>query len=352
MKQQNILYFLQFFLLIGMVGFYSWEITKSFGFYQFLWIVIPGGIFSLLFLMAFESLFNLPYSIFYIVKKIMEYFLAACVIFLFNHILLLFLNLFLDYSYSFISIISLSLSVLMLVYGYHQGQNVIVKKMNLESSKIKEKYTFLQLSDIHIGSNGRKEIQNILNIIKPISFDFVIITGDLIDEDYADYHDLQLLSEISEPIYYITGNHEYTLRDRDVDYFIEKTDIHDINDRKISFNELDIYGVDENSDVSNVLEKLDFDNLRCSLCLIHEPYCKKIHSAEGKGIDFVFSGHTHNGQFFPLTLFVPFMYRFLNGIYHLGKTILYVSAGTGTWGPKIRLGTQNEVTLITLMPKK
>lgn len=351
MKKQNLLYFFQFSLLLSIVAFHSWNITKAFGMYQPLWIIIPGGIFIIIFILAFNSFFKISYKIFFLIKKTAEYLLAACVIFLFNHLSLIFLGMFFNIPLEIISILSLGISGIMIAYAYYHGQKIIVKNLTLTSTKIKKEYTFVQLSDIHIGSNGKREVQNIIKKLQPLKYDFVIITGDLVDEDYADYRDLQILSAIEQPIYYITGNHEYNLVDRDIHYFIEKTDIFDLNNKKISFGELDIYGIDEKSDVDTVLEDLNVEKDRCSLCLLHEPYYKKMHKAEVKGIDFLFSGHTHNGQFFPLTLLVPFMYRFLNGIYTLGNMIVYVSSGTGTWGPKMRLGTDNEITLTSIKPK-
>ena len=38
----------------------------------------------------------------------------------------------------------------------------------------------------------------------------------------------------------------------------------------------------------------------------------------------------------------------LHGLYRVGLTYVYVSAGSATWGPKMRLLAPTEVTLITL----
>ena len=60
------------------------------------------------------------------------------------------------------------------------------------------------------------------------------------------------------------------------------------------------------------------------------------------------SGHTHNGQIFPFNLFVRLQFKFKYGLYSNKDSKLYVTSGAGTWGPKLRLGTSNEIILFHL----
>tara|TARA_B100000963_G_C22477092_1_gene602908 strand:- start:17 stop:214 length:198 start_codon:yes stop_codon:yes gene_type:complete len=60
------------------------------------------------------------------------------------------------------------------------------------------------------------------------------------------------------------------------------------------------------------------------------------------------SGHTHNGQIFPFNIFVKLKFKNLYGLYKSKESFLYVSSGVGCWGPKMRLGTQNEIIEISL----
>jgi predicted MPP superfamily phosphohydrolase len=64
------------------------------------------------------------------------------------------------------------------------------------------------------------------------------------------------------------------------------------------------------------------------------------------------SGHTHNGQIIPFNLIVSRVFDRIKGMYYLGQTRLYVSQGTGTWGPVMRVGTGSEITLFELSPNK
>ena len=61
------------------------------------------------------------------------------------------------------------------------------------------------------------------------------------------------------------------------------------------------------------------------------------------------SGHTHNGQIFPFNWLVRQQFRWIQGMHRDGDSHLYVSPGTGTWGPVMRLGSRNEITCIDLV---
>jgi predicted MPP superfamily phosphohydrolase len=83
------------------------------------------------------------------------------------------------------------------------------------------------------------------------------------------------------------------------------------------------------------------------LLLAHNPKVAPL--AEKAGFDLQLSGHTHAGQFFPWTLAVRLVHApHVAGLSRQGKMWVYVSAGTGTWGPPVRIGTEPELTLIRL----
>jgi len=304
------------------------------------------------FSLAFGTVFEFPEKIARVLKKIVSYWLAGSFILFFSTLFFLFINIFVAAPRYWVLSASFILTSILVAYAYHHAYKLFVKTIIFESSKISKGYTFVQLSDIHVGSNGKHEVEKIVHALESLVYDFVVITGDLIDEDFAHFSDLQPLHNIDKPIYYITGNHEYYLKRKSFKDFIKKTDIHDINNKKISFKEIDIYGVDEKSDVHEVLNRLEVDPQRYSLGLVHEPDYSQMKYAQKQGMDLMLSGHTHNGQIFPFTWLVRFRYRFLSGLYSINDMMIYVSSGTGTWGPKMRLGTSNEITLITIRPKK
>jgi predicted MPP superfamily phosphohydrolase len=81
--------------------------------------------------------------------------------------------------------------------------------------------------------------------------------------------------------------------------------------------------------------------------LAHQP--RTAASAEEAGFDLQLSGHTHGGQFWPWNLFVRFSQPFTAGLHRLGRMWIYISRGTGYWGPPMRFGIPSEITRIRLV---
>jgi predicted MPP superfamily phosphohydrolase len=89
------------------------------------------------------------------------------------------------------------------------------------------------------------------------------------------------------------------------------------------------------------------DPTRPMILLSHQP--RAIYSATQAGVALMLSGHTHGGQIWPFTYVVHLQQPFIEGFHRVGQTQLYVSPGTGYWGPPMRLGTRGEITRITLV---
>jgi hypothetical protein len=82
------------------------------------------------------------------------------------------------------------------------------------------------------------------------------------------------------------------------------------------------------------------------LLLAHQP--KSVYEAARAGFDLQLSGHTHGGQFWPWNLVVGLAHPFTAGLDVFESMKIYVSRGTGYWGPPMRLGAPSEITLLTL----
>jgi predicted MPP superfamily phosphohydrolase len=80
--------------------------------------------------------------------------------------------------------------------------------------------------------------------------------------------------------------------------------------------------------------------------LAHRPQAAA--AAERLGVDLQLSGHTHGGQFFPFNLIIRWFQPVVAGLHRVGDMLLYVSRGTGYWGPPSRLGVGGEITVIEL----
>ena len=85
------------------------------------------------------------------------------------------------------------------------------------------------------------------------------------------------------------------------------------------------------------------------LLLAHQP--RSAFAAAPAGFDLQLSGHTHGGQFFPWNLVVRLFHPFTAGLHRVGRLWVYISRGTGYWGPPKRLGAPSEITYLRLVPE-
>ncbi len=110
--------------------------------------------------------------------------------------------------------------------------------------------------------------------------------------------------------------------------------------------DIQVTGVDDRDDALQVereLGKVDLEPSRFGILMYHRP--RGLEAAERAGIDLMLSGHTHGGQIIPFNMVVNRVFDRMVGMHHLGNARLYVSQGTGTWGPIMRIGTRSEITL-------
>ena len=184
---------------------------------------------------------------------------------------------------------------------------------------------------------------NILKKIKNIKYDFILIGGDLIDSSSFDLKNLNILKKINKDIYFVNGNHEYYLKDfkKKIDS-LHKCNIKVLKNQSIIIEDINLIGVDDLQSIDskiNYVKSLRKENL-FNLVLTHKPdVWDKIKDQN----ELMLSGHTHNGQIFPFNLIVKLKFKYIYGLYKMANSNLYVSSGAGCWGPKIRIGTSNEI---------
>ena len=236
------------------------------------------------------------------------------------------------------------ISILLIsIFGLIKGRKLYVKNIQLSSSKIKQEHNFIFISDIHLGTNKINHLLNILKKIKNTKYDFILIGGDLIDSSSFDLENLNILKNINKDIYFVNGNHEYYLKDfkKKIDS-LHKCNIKVLINQRITIQDINLIGVDDLQNVDskiNYVKRLRKENL-FNLVLTHKPdIWDKI---KGQN-ELMLSGHTHNGQIFPFNLIVKLKFKYIYGLYKMANSNLYVSSGAGCWGPKIRIGTSNEI---------
>jgi predicted MPP superfamily phosphohydrolase len=223
-------------------------------------------------------------------------------------------------------------------------------------------FTIAHLSDLHLDLvHGRAWLASVVARTNALDPDLIAITGDLA-EGSVDQLGAQVepLRDLSAPagVFFVTGNHEYF---HDLDGWLRllpTLGVRVLRNERVAIRAeeggFDLVGVDDhdgrrmNPDHGPDLKKAlaGRDTGRAAVLLAHQP--RIVDEAAEMGVDLVLSGHTHGGQIWPFSYLVYLQQPYVKGLKKRKGTLLYLSAGTGFWGPPMRLGTTAEIALITL----
>jgi predicted MPP superfamily phosphohydrolase len=237
------------------------------------------------------------------------------------------------------------------VYSIINAQLLFVRKIKAPAPVDMK---LVQLSDIHIGSVGVNFLSRVVEKTNQLKPDVVLITGDLMDPHGSfEREGFSVLNNIEAPVFFVTGNHErYADPDR-VGRLLQGTKVKWLRNEAIDFNGVQIIGIDDSDSkrqVAKRLEGIEVNHEKFNVLMYHRP--NGFEAAAGAGVDLMLTGHTHNGQIFPFNFFVRLFFRHMKGLYEHNGCLLYVSPGTGTWGPRMRLGSRSEIVLIELKKEK
>ncbi|MEY3903557.1 MAG: hypothetical protein RL189_2863, partial [Pseudomonadota bacterium] len=234
-----------------------------------------------------------------------------------------------------------------------------------------EKLTAVVLSDVHVaGLVGAGRMRRLTQTVNSLMPDFIFVTGDLVDGSVRQLrNDVLPLKELRARlgVFYVTGNHEFYSNPKQWREFCanelgwtvlsnsaKQIDVHG--------HRVNVIGIEDRSwlrqsngltrkdtrlqeAVSRIAEGEVGDSL--NILLAHQPKDAPV-VEKFPWIDVQISGHTHGGQFWPLHFFVYRDQKYNTGLYTIKntKTRLYVSEGTGFWGPPMRLGTNCEISVL------
>lgn len=207
-----------------------------------------------------------------------------------------------------------------------------------------------QISDLHIGSRQPGLLRRTVTRTNCIEPDAVLITGDLIDWRGITAQELAPLADLSAPVYFCIGNHE---RYVDLEEICARLATHGVTVLRNAATDvapLQIIGIDDaeaRDKVARELTGLTPLPERLRVLLYHRP--DGAEAAAKWGAHLMLTGHTHRGQIVPFNWLVARVFPRLYRDYRVGDMLLYVSPGTGTWGPVMRLGSKCEITLIRLL---
>ncbi|MDP1551634.1 MAG: metallophosphoesterase, partial [Methanobacteriaceae archaeon] len=236
-------------------------------------------------------------------------------------------------------------------YSLINAHNIFEKKVTIPLKNLKHPLKLVQLSDVHIGSvRNSGFLKRVVSKIEEINPDAVLITGDLADGSSTIYENsFYPFKKLKMPIFFTSGNHDGYSGIENVSKALKNASIHVLNNEMVEFKDIQIIGVSysmKNENLKNALVDIKFDQKKPSVLMYHLP--SEWDVARKNGINIQLSGHTHHGQFYPFNLIVKLIFPYLGGLYQKENDYLYVSPGTGTWGPPMRLGSRNEITLIEL----
>jgi predicted MPP superfamily phosphohydrolase len=222
-----------------------------------------------------------------------------------------------------------------------------------------------QLCDMHVGGLlGRAFVDRIVHTTKDLEPDLIAIVGDLVDGTIEQLRPaLASLSTLRarHGVYFVTGNHEYYTHSGARAWMdeVDRMGIRVLRNERVSIGTsregFDLAGVPDHGasrfpadgpseDIPGALVGRDPE--RVVVLLAHQPIA--IYEAARLGVDLQLSGHTHGGQIWPWGLLVRLQQPFIRGLHRVGDSQIYVSCGTGYWGPPMRLGAPAEITEIVL----
>lgn len=225
-------------------------------------------------------------------------------------------------------------------------------------------FSIVQISDLHVGPTIKDDfVARIVSRVNRLEADVIVITGDLVDGSVEELsaHTAPLGNLAARHgVYFVTGNHEYYSGEPAWTAEIRRLGLTVLKNEHVVLQHqsalLVLAGVTdysahhfdprERSDPAAALRGAP-RAAGAKVLLAHQPSTAL--TAAAAGYDVQLSGHTHGGQFWPWNLFIGYFQPFTRGLNRVDQLQLYVSPGTGYWGPPNRFGVPGEITHLTLM---
>ena len=222
-------------------------------------------------------------------------------------------------------------------------------------------FRIAQLSDLHIGPILQRDfVEKLVAKVERLAPDLIVLTGDLVDGSVSQIRgEVEPLARLSAPhgIYFVTGNHDYYSGAEAWVERVRELGIRPLRNQRVQIGDgdqaFDLAGVEDHrgdwtrgstEDLAEALRDRDPD--RPVVLLAHDP--SSFGRARAMQVDLQISGHTHGGQIWPFGYLVQLAVPHVAGLLRRGRSQLYVSRGSGFWGPPIRLFAPSEITEIVI----
>ena len=273
-------------------------------------------------------------------------------------------------------ILSLIALVLFILIGWTLWANTAleVNEYEIVSDRIPQGFDgfrIAQISDLHNAEFGERN-EKLIQLLSQTDPDIIVITGDLIDSRHTDIEialDFARLAIKLAPVYYVSGNHEARVCEyEDLKMGLAEAGVIVLEEQKVqitregksisilgiddpSFQEDYLFG-DSESVARQAIENLQNESDGYTVLLSHRPELFNLYV--DTGMDLVFSGHAHGGQFrlpFIGGLVAPnqgFFPEYDAGLFSEGSTTMIVSKGVGNSIIPIRVNNRPEIIVATL----
>jgi predicted MPP superfamily phosphohydrolase len=252
-------------------------------------------------------------------------------------------------------------SILLIVgnLNYYKKKRIELNVEILKPINEKNNLKILFISDLHLGYGILKdELETWLPLLNKENADIVLIAGDVIDNFVKPLNEQKIYKTLRKinaksGVFMALGNHEYIGNiDESID-FIKKSNIILLRDTAVLIN--DSFYIVGREDFSRKYRKRlsvildDIDKSKPIIAIDHQPI--RLKEARINGVDLQVSGHTHNGQVFPINYLAKWIFKKAHGYLQQGSTHYYITSGLGIWGGKFRIGTRSEYVVINLTQK-
>ncbi|MDD2321144.1 MAG: metallophosphoesterase [Geobacteraceae bacterium] len=259
-------------------------------------------------------------------------------------------------------ILASALALVISCYAYHEALAVGVENVVIPTTKLPATVKSLkiaQISDVHLGLVvQQKRLARIVREIEKVQPDLLVSTGDLIDgqtDGMATLADALVKVRPRFGKFAVTGNHEYYAGIENSLSFMNRAGFVVLQGEARDIGGLiAVVGVDDPAGMrfgsSGIPEEKVLKQVppgQFVLLLKHRPLVNK---GSVGSFDLQLSGHVHKGQIFPFGMVTYLFYPVKTGLTMIMDCYrLYISRGTGTWGPPLRFLAPPEITVIELV---
>jgi predicted MPP superfamily phosphohydrolase len=247
--------------------------------------------------------------------------------------------------------LSMFLTLMLCFYSFYEANVIKIEKVVIKSPKITENLRIGYVSDLHHGHLvGDEFVEKVINKLKEERVELLLFGGDILEVGWD--NNAELWSNYNPILgkFGVSGNHEFYMGYEKAKMVFEKMGVTLIDNKVVQVKGINIVGLPDEVYQTQFGGKIeDVKSLtklseKFTILLKHRPRV-----VNGVNIDLQLSGHTHKGQILPFSIVTKMFYPLHSGLYEKNNYKIYVSRGVGTWGPRMRLLSPPEITVIELV---